>query len=469
MKVRWKRATGVVLSVGLFLFSLIGCSTMKDLLGQIGFWDMSSQNPEQIEKEISRFVSHIRPQPGNPDSHYLLACYYQDRDRHKEAIEEFRKVLSIDRRYVKAYNGVGVSNDMLGDFPTAITYYKMALSLDPNLDYLHNNLGYSYLLQGNIDEAILAFQRAIALNGQEDRFHNNLGVAYAEKGQYDLALVELRLAGDEAKAHHNMAQLYFKKGLYHEAKDHYAKALSLNPSLTVVGTGLDAASTLARIFEPENKKLAVKALVIPNQPVIKKEEAIKVAAALRSPEKYPDAKQTIAEIPQEGQIEAGILTQETPLIRMETTIVRIEELKQPEHPKTSESATVKSQPPARNENEVRVEEILSLKKAGIEISNGNGVNRMAWRVGNYLKEKGLSVVRLTNADHFNHNETIIYYQNGQRESVDLLTDYLPVNFDKEEIKKLDRPDIKIKVLVGKDLVPKNKMFENNNGTRKKQG
>jgi hypothetical protein len=50
-----------------------------------------------------------------------------------------------------------------------------------------------------------------------------------------------------------------------------------------------------------------------------------------------------------------------------------------------------------------------------------------------------------------------------------LEDYLPVNFDKEEIKKLDKPDIKIKVLIGKDLVPKNKVFENNNGTRKKQG
>jgi len=469
----------LVLLGGFFLFVIVSCSTGKHILG----W---SNILGSRETKVDQFLSNVRSQQGNPDSHYLLACYYQDRGRYMEAIEEFRKVLSIDRRYVKAYNGIGVSNDMLGDFPTAITYYKMALSLDPNLDYLHNNLGYSYLLQGNIDEAILAFQRAIALNGQEDRFHNNLGVAYAEKGQYDLALVELRLAGDEAKAHHNMAQLYFKQGFYQEAKDHYAKALALNPSLTAVRAGLDAANALARIFEPENKKPVTGSLIMPDQPVAKRGEEEKIATALQLPENNPNSEKILFPITPEVRVEAK--QESKPESRPEAIMeerhfiqkmVKIEEPKQleyftvskpePEPQKSPDLTTVNSEPTVVKKKEVRIERLLSLKKAGIEISNGNGVNRMAWRVGNYLKEKGLSVVRLTNADHFNHNETIIYYQNGQRESVDLLADYMPVNFDKEEIKKLNRPDIKIKVLIGKDLVPKNKMFENNNGTRKKQG
>jgi Tfp pilus assembly protein PilF len=43
-----------------------------------------------------KFSSQVRPARGNAEAHYQLACHYQDRNRHREALDEFRKVIAIN-------------------------------------------------------------------------------------------------------------------------------------------------------------------------------------------------------------------------------------------------------------------------------------------------------------------------------------------------------------------------------------
>jgi tetratricopeptide (TPR) repeat protein len=315
----------------------------------------------------------------------------------------------------------------------------MALNLDPNLDYLHNNLGYSYLLQGNLDEAILAFQKAVALNDRENRFHNNLGLAYAEKGQYDLALAEFKLASDEAKAHYNMAQVYFKKGLFEEAKSHYAMALKINPSLTIVRTGLKAADALARIFEQIPNKAEPKRLVIPDQPVVRTAEMEKPVPSDQSATVNSESEKEV--FPKPSTHEASETNQLASRV-------------QPPMPIDKEEQTVSIDQGAE------IKQLTSLKNVGIEISNGNGAHRMAKKVGDYLKERGLKVTRLTNANHFKHTETRIFYQKEYDEAAEHVAEHLPVFQSKEKTEKFDRPNIKIKIVIGKDLIPHLKTFEN---------
>lgn len=423
----------LVLSESLFFILIISCSSMNNILSWPKF--LSSR-----EAKIAQFFSNVRAHQGNPDSHYLLACYYQERGRYKEALEEFKKVLLIDPCYVKAYNGMGVSFDLLRDFPRAIESYEIALKLNPNLDYVQNNLGYSYLLQENFDEAITYFKKAIVLNDKDGRFHNNLGLAYAEKGQFDLALAEFRTAGDEANAHYNMAKLYFKKGLYDEAKSHYAMALNLNPSLTIVRTGLKAADALARVFQPISIKAEPKQLIIPDQPIIRIAEMKKPVASDQPATVKADAeKEVIHNKSTDEYVEAKeLITINQPPIQMVKTEDELVALDQ----------------------RAEIKQLSSFKDVRIEISNGNGVNRMARKVGDYLKERGLKVTRLTNANSFNHAETRILYQKGFYEAADYTADQLPVIRNMEELKKFDRPNIKIKILIGKDLIPHHKLFKN---------
>jgi hypothetical protein len=89
---------------------------------------------------------------------------------------------------------------------------------------------------------------------------------------------------------------------------------------------------------------------------------------------------------------------------------------------------------------------------GIEISNGNGIRSLARRVGTYLNKKGFEVVRLTNANNFNHADTIIYYQDKHYQAAADLAEQIPGTQNIKAVTKLDRKNINIKILIGKDIV-----------------
>jgi tetratricopeptide (TPR) repeat protein len=402
MKKKVMKLFSLLVLESLVLFFIISCSNEISVIKEKNLG---------LQKNMVRFFSQVRPSQGNPDSHYLLGCYYQERGSHREAIEEFQKVLLIDPNYVKAYNGMGVSYDLSRDSSKAIEVYQKALKINPKLDYVLNNLGYSYLLQSHIHEAISAFEKAIALNPKEMRYHNNLGLAFAQKDQFELAFSEFVKAGDESEAHYNIARLHYERGRYHEARGHYAKALGLNPQSTMARTGVEVVNALARIFQPSSHKMVQEALVEPESPTIDFDRIDTFCKA---------------------QIATHILR--TANLEREKTLL------------------------SSQQGEKRRLNSISIKETGIEISNGNGVNRMARRVGNYLQERGLSIVRLTNANHFKHRETKIFYRQGYDEAAGDLEEQLPL-FQGTEVKQLDRANVKVKVLIGKDLVPHNKMFK----------
>lgn len=119
-----------------------------------------------------------------------------------------------------------------------------------------------------MDEAIGYFKKAIAINEKNPRFRNNLALAYGEKGEFELALSELKISNDEAKAYYYMAQIYFKKNRFVEAKDHYTKALKLNPSLTIAQTSLDASIALEKIFGQATSQETSKPFVLPEPSIM---------------------------------------------------------------------------------------------------------------------------------------------------------------------------------------------------------
>jgi tetratricopeptide (TPR) repeat protein len=424
------------LAVSSFIF-LWSCSTSSPWPSGKTHLDLRQMGP----KEMARFLQNVRSPGGNPEAHYLLACYYQERERHREAIEEFKKVLLIDPGYIKAYSGMGVSYDLLKDYPLAIECYQNALELDPNLDYVENNLGYSYLLQGNHEEAISAFQRAIGLNAKENRFHNNLGLAYAINGQLDKALEEFKLGGDASKAHFNVAQFYHKKGLYPLAQFHYSTALTLDPSFVHARLALKAVNALVRILKPEALAIDAKEENTSEPFAFGQMEPERPAssASFVTPDTPPVSKHLLdtgADINARAGSEA--IDSQGRMVPTESQI---------EKPK------LQSEIFPLHDSHLEGKESMALKRFGIEVSNGNGTAGMARKVGHYLKTRGLEVSRFTNANHFNYPVSKIYYQEGYQEAASHLAGQLPALDGMEETKRFDRPNIKIKLLIGKDLVP----------------
>lgn len=387
----------LVLLLGFFLGFPTGCATMERMFTWVPFLNFAEKRDRPEAKEVDQFLSRIKFYKGDPDSLYKQACYFQKRNKHRLAIENFKNILLADPNNVRAYNGMGVSYDLSGDLPRAIESYRAALKVNANLDYVQNNLGYTYLRLGKLDAAIAAFKKAIALNNQKGLYHNNLGLAYVKKGQLDQGFDEFMLAENKARAHYNMAQVLYQNGSYGEAKTHFARASVLNPSIAGVKTGLRAAELLASISQDKAK----------------------------SPEQKTDIKQQ------------------------------------------------------------------SLRKEiVVEISNGNGVYRMARRMRSYLRKKGIQRIRISNARHFNYAKSKIYYPKGYLDDADCLAKLIPGNQDTEKLTKPNSPDIKIRkisicksyfddadcltkpipghqdtkktakirILIGKDMIPYDQIF-----------
>jgi len=94
-------------------------------------------------------------------------------------------------------------------------------------------------------------------------------------------------------------------------------------------------------------------------------------------------------------------------------------------------------PPGRDESPV------------IEVSNGAGRSQMAFRVSQFFDSQGLSAKRLTNAAHFRHQDTVIFYRREWLREAQKLAACLPIEVRLEAAPE-QKPDIRIRL--GGDLL-----------------
>jgi lipoprotein NlpI len=492
------------------IFSMPGCAVWNQGVDGKSSVAASEQSTEVLEKDVAKFMSGVRPSRENPDSIYRRACYFQERKKHKLAIEEFRKVLAADPTNAKAYNGMGVSFDSLGEHSRAVQCYEAALALDSNLHYVYNNLGYSYLLQGKVDSSIKAFEKAIALNEDEKRYHNNLALAYSKGGRIERAYEEFKLGGDEARAKQNMARLHSETSplktpvadtngpnlastshpaelagdTFDESRDrgpYYRGRIAVDPPLPVaeaptigkgipktdedqVGVNKYALSVEKSKPDPSNQLEDRSARV----PKVGRDEinASSIAqaishepAAASSMERNDEIVTRTAMGPSGGSEEEE--RQVPRLFSMYSAMEQGSEMgsKQPERAAVNlpDRTLASRKAPEKEAGTViqspheRVPEATGA--ARIELSNGNGVRHMARDMGNYLKSKGYKVTRLTNASHFRHGKTTIYYCDGYQQEAEDVAREMPTDSDMKKVKNLQRPNINVKVLIGKDTAP----------------
>jgi tetratricopeptide (TPR) repeat protein len=100
-----------------------------------------------------------------------------------------------------------------------------------------------------------------------------------------------------------------------------------------------------------------------------------------------------------------------------------------------------------------------LDRDGVEISNGNGIPRMAKDVGEFLKKQGFKVVRLTNADHFKYEKASVYYRGDAEFTALQVKEAIPGITQMKKVAGFDRENVQVKVIVGKDLAAEKSTFK----------
>lgn len=104
--------------------------------------------------------------PGQPEPLFRLGMFYDSRQQHGRAAEQFRKVLALAPSDPQAYDYLALSLEGQGEFTKAEAAYRMGLARNkgPRFDpMLHYNYGRYLVKQGRLNDARQHLDEAVRL------------------------------------------------------------------------------------------------------------------------------------------------------------------------------------------------------------------------------------------------------------------------------------------------------------------
>jgi tetratricopeptide (TPR) repeat protein len=101
----------------------------------------------------------------------------------EDAIDAYRRVVSIDPTYAAAWNNLGLLLHRMGRYDEAGTAYLSALDQDPRCCEAAYNLGSLHEDRGEVEDAIADYRKALGLSPDYADAHFNLAGALARNGR----------------------------------------------------------------------------------------------------------------------------------------------------------------------------------------------------------------------------------------------------------------------------------------------
>jgi hypothetical protein len=95
---------------------------------------------------------------------------------------------------------------------------------------------------------------------------------------------------------------------------------------------------------------------------------------------------------------------------------------------------------------------------GIDIANGSGVEGLDQRVGIFLKKNGYERINGAKGDCADQTKTSIQYSTGYLHPAYRLAQLIPGYQEMEDAGTFDENDVKVRVLLGRDMVHHNLDF-----------
>ncbi len=271
---RWGPAVALALVVVLF-----GVAAR----GEVGHWRDS-------ETLFARALAVTR---GNAVAHANLGAALDARGQTREALEHYRRALTIDPALTSVRVALARLTAVEGDPEEALALCEQALSARPDDARVANGCGVVLFDQGRTDEAAARFARAVELRPDYAGAHRNLALARARQGRDEEAIVHYREAlrlgdtaagtrnalglalerlgapeqalrqfrealrddPDHAEARYNYGTLLARQGRWDEALEHLSRAVEIRPDHAEAHYNLGA--VLHRLGRPEQARAEI--------------------------------------------------------------------------------------------------------------------------------------------------------------------------------------------------------------------
>jgi len=359
------------------------------------------------------------------------------------AISHLERELALRPESIAALNGLGASYDQLGRFDVAQRYYFRALELAPDPATTLANLGYSSQLQGNASDAAQILELALYYDPGNEVARANMDAVMSSLSA-DLASMP-----DAAQS----VRPPVDGPVVNPAEAGTAITRSPVANSALTDTIAETSTLRTAVYEITNGA-GVSGLAAATSDWLKQKE---LDVALISNAGHFNHAQTVIEYHPAFRQSAEQLADELGV----NALYRVSEILAQADVRVVLGRDFSSRVVIRDGHLITPDRASQpiMQALRVEVSNGSGVDGMAARVRSILQERsgllasGGDVVRLTNADRFNYQATVVYYRRGQAEAVSQLLHSLPLqNLRLEESDQL-APGVDVRVLLGRDYIP----------------
>ncbi|HEY8747234.1 MAG TPA: tetratricopeptide repeat protein [Tepidisphaeraceae bacterium] len=216
--------------------------------------------------EAEALYRHVLTTARQAEVYNNLGGVLADQGRRQEAIDEYRRALSLDPRFAEASNNLGLMLLEMGQVPDAMGAFREALRLRPDFPEAQYNLGNAHKAIGETGPAIQSYRRCLAIRPDMAAAHYFLAVALLHDGLAEQSLASLqtaiKLRPDYADAFNTRGLALRKLGRAQEAVEEFGKAISirndfadaynnLGGALASLGRGDDAIAAYQKAVDIE--------------------------------------------------------------------------------------------------------------------------------------------------------------------------------------------------------------------------
>jgi tetratricopeptide (TPR) repeat protein len=215
-----------------------------------------------VSREINVLIERVRANPNNMAARMELAQALTVAGRNREAIQQYKAVLTVDKDYAPALAGLGFVALRQGQWQTGEQYFRRVIevleerdsaSKDPQLASAYYYLGSSLLEQKKFEEAANNLRSSLMIRRDASDVHYMLAVCFRELGndeKYEEALgFTLMFDPKMPEANYDMGMLLLDEGDEAGAAEHFRRSIDAAPSVQMPVEALNKLGTFERRFD----------------------------------------------------------------------------------------------------------------------------------------------------------------------------------------------------------------------------
>jgi len=202
---------------------------------------LTQNDADRLNASNQMFASTEKDPPLTAQTYFAAGQLAESQGAYQQALGQYQEALKLQPNYEPALYRTAVVLTQTKQFPQAIAAWQRYISATNGAAIGYNNLAFCYELSGKTSEAEANYKQAIARDPKCVPARNNYGLMLARSGRVDEGLAQMQAVFKPAEAQYNIASALEQMGKKEQAREHYVKALQLDPNF------VDAKKRLAEI------------------------------------------------------------------------------------------------------------------------------------------------------------------------------------------------------------------------------